>query len=131
MSTLANIGWVFLGGGIGSVLRYGIGRAALAVAGPGLPAGTLAVNVLGCLAMGALAHCLWLRGAGIDDPARLFAATGLLGGFTTFSAFAVDAVSLWERGEWPLAAIYVAASVVLSLAALLAGTALARAALAG
>jgi CrcB protein len=128
--TLAHIGWVFLGGGIGSALRYGVGRAALALVGPGLPAGTLAVNVGGCLMMGALAEWLALRDTGMDASIKLFLTTGLLGGFTTFSAFALDAAALWERGATGLAASYVLASVALSIAALFAGMVLVRAALA-
>jgi CrcB protein len=128
--TLAHIGWVFVGGGIGSVLRFGVGRAALAFGGPGFPAGTLAVNVTGCIAMGVLVEWLALRDTGLDASTRLFLTTGLLGGFTTFSAFALDAAALWERGAAGLAAGYVLASVALSIAGLFAGIALVRAALA-
>lgn len=120
------MGWVFLGGGIGSALRYGVGRAALALVGPGFPAGTLAVNVVGCIVMGVVAEWLGLRDVGADTPAKLFLATGLIGGFTTFSAFALDAAVLWGRGASGLAALYVLASVVLSIAGLVAGMALAR-----
>ena len=129
VATLANVGWVFLGGGIGSALRYGVGIVAIAVVGTGFPAGTLAVNVAGCVAMGVLAEFLALRDYGIDVSTKLFLTTGLLGGFTTFSAFALDAISLWQRGESAVAAAYVAASVALSIAGLFAGMAVARAAL--
>jgi CrcB protein len=127
MRTLVHLGWVFLGGGIGSALRYGVGRAALAVAGPNFPLGTLAVNLLGCTLMGVLAEWLAWRDTGIDASMKLFLATGLLGGFTTFSAFALDAVALWQRGEALTAAAYAAGSVVLSIAGFLAGMALVRA----
>lgn len=130
MSSLTHLALIFLGGGIGSALRYGVGRGALALAGPAFPAGTLAVNVAGCLVMGVLVEWLALRDAGIDASTKLFLTTGLLGGFTTFSAFALDAVALWERGATGLAAFYVLASVALSIAGLVAGMALARAALA-
>jgi len=127
MRTLVHLGWVFLGGGIGSALRYGVGRVSLAVAGSNFPLGTLIVNLLGCTLMGVLAEWLALRDTGIDASVKLFLATGLLGGFTTFSAFALDAVALWQRGEMWTAAAYATGSVVLSIAGFLAGMALMRA----
>ncbi len=127
MQTLVHLGWVFLGGGIGSALRYGVGRAALGLVGPNFPLGTLVVNLLGCTLMGVLVECLAWRDTGIDASVKLFLATGLLGGFTTFSAFALDAVTLWQRGEALTAAAYAAGSVVLSIVGFLAGMALVRA----
>ena len=127
MRTLVHLGWVFLGGGIGSALRYGVGRAALSLAGPNFPLGTLVVNLLGCALMGALVEWLAWRDMGTDASMKLFLATGLLGGFTTFSAFALDAVTLWQRGEALTAAAYAAGSVVLSIVGFLAGMALVRA----
>jgi CrcB protein len=127
MQSLVHMGWVFLGGGLGSALRYGVGRAALALAGPGFPLGTLAVNLLGCTLMGALVEWLAWRDTGVDASIKLFLTTGLLGGFTTFSAFALDAVALWQRGEVLTATAYAAGSVVLSIAGFLAGMALIRA----
>jgi CrcB protein len=121
-----HLGWVFLGGGIGSALRYGVGRAALVMAGPNFPLGTLIVNLLGCTLMGILVEWLAWRDTGIDASVKLFLATGLLGGFTTFSAFALDAVALWQRGEVLTAAAYAAGSVVLSIVGFLAGMALMR-----
>jgi CrcB protein len=94
--------------------------------GPGFPAGTLTVNVLGGLLMGALAGFLAVRYATGGQGIRLFLGTGVLGGFTTFSAFSLDAVLLWERGGSLAAIGYVLASVVLSVAALLAGLSLSR-----
>jgi CrcB protein len=126
MRTLIHLGWVFLGGGLGSALRYGVGRATLAVAGPDFPLGTLAVNLLGCTLMGVLTEWLALRDTGLDASVKLFLTTGLLGGFTTFSAFALDTVALWQRGETLTAAAYAAGSVVLSIAGFLAGMALTR-----
>lgn len=115
---------VALGGAAGSVARYGVNRAALAAFGPGTPLPTLAVNIAGSFAMGVLAAIMVQRG---QDWSSLLM-TGLLGGFTTFSAFSLDAVGLWARGQHGQAAAYVAASVVLSIAALAAGLALGRAA---
>ncbi len=126
MQFLAHLGWVFLGGGIGSAMRYGVGRAAFALAGPGYPIGTFVVNVVGCTFMGMLAQLLAGRDAGIDDSVKLFLATGVLGGFTTFSAFAFDAVTLWQRGETLPALGYAVGSVALSIAGFLAGMALMR-----
>jgi CrcB protein len=126
MQAVAPVAWVFLGGGLGSALRYGIGRAALACFGPDFPVGTLVVNVLGCFAMGALAEWLALHDAGISQDTKLFLVTGILGGFTTFSAFALDTAVLWQRGATGAAVAYVLASFVLSLGALFAGMALLR-----
>jgi fluoride exporter len=126
MQAVANFGWVFLGGGIGSALRYGVGRAALALVGPNFPAGTLAVNVIGCTLMGVLIEWLALRDTGVDIATKLFLTTGVLGGFTTFSAFALDAAALWERGPAITAVLYVLASVVFSIAGLFGGMAIVR-----
>jgi CrcB protein len=114
---------VFLGAGLGGVLRHAAGLAALRLAGPGFPWGTLAVNIVGCLVMGVLAAGL----AAHRTEARLLLMTGVLGGFTTFSAFSLDAVLLWQRGEALAAGLYVLGSVALSLAALILGLALGRA----
>jgi fluoride exporter len=119
---------VFLGAGAGGVLRYFTHQACLAWFGAGFPWGTLSVNVLGSAAMGLLAGWLALRaGASWSEETRLLLMTGVLGGFTTFSAFSLDAVQLWERGAVASATAYVVASVVLSLAALVAGLGLGRA----
>lgn len=122
----APVAWVFLGGGLGSALRYGVGRATLAWFGPNFPAGTLAVNVIGCFAMGALAEWLALHDVGISHDTKLFLTTGVLGGFTTFSAFALDTATLWQRGDTGTAGMYVLASLVLSVGGLFAGMALLR-----
>ena len=119
---------VFLGAGIGGALRHGVNLGCARYCGVAFPWGTLTVNVAGSFIMGALAAWLAFRaGEGWSQPLRLFLATGILGGFTTFSAFSLDAVLIWERGEAGLAAAYVAVSVVLSIAGLVAGLALVRA----
>lgn len=118
---------VFLGAGIGGVLRHGVNVVSLKWLGVSFPYGTMAINILGSGVMGLVAGFLAFKaGEGWTQNARLFLATGILGGFTTFSAFSLDAVLLWERGEAMLAAFYVLGSVVLSLAALVAGLALVR-----
>ncbi|MFC3694257.1 fluoride efflux transporter CrcB [Chenggangzhangella methanolivorans] len=116
---------VALGGALGSVARYGVNVWTMRAFGPGFPWGTLTVNVVGGLVMGLIAALLALKGG--TNELRVFLMTGIMGGFTTFSAFSLDAVALWERGEATTATVYVAASVVLSIGALVAGLALGRA----
>lgn len=116
---------VFLGGGIGAALRHGVNRAALAWLGPAAPYGTLFVNVSGSLAMGVLAGVFLARAP--SEAWRLFLTTGVLGGFTTFSAFSLDAAVMWQRGDHAGFALYVGASVMLSIAALFIGMAAVRA----
>ena len=119
---------VFLGAGIGGALRHGVNVGCARMCGTALPWGTLTVNVLGSLVMGVLTGWLAFRaGEGWSQPLRLFLTTGILGGFTTFSAFSLDSVMLWERGQVGLAAAYVGASVILSIAGLVAGLGLIRA----
>ena len=110
---------VAVGGAIGSVLRY------LMVAAVSAPLATLVVNVAGSLAMGVLFVTLASRTT--YSPLLM---TGVLGGFTTFSAFSLDALKLWENGQTPQAVLYVLASVILSLIAVALGAALARGAFA-
>lgn len=121
---------VFLGAGIGGAGRHGVNMLAARVFGVGFPLGTFTVNVLGCFLMGVIAGIFSFRGH-LPQEARLFLTTGILGGFTTFSAFSLDAALLWERGEGALVAFYVAASVILSLAGGFAGLAATRLVLAG
>ena len=117
---------VFLGGGIGAAARHGVNRIAMAWLGPAFPWGTLAVNVIGSLAMGLLIATFASVPGGVSNNLRLFLATGVLGGFTTFSAFSLDALTLWERGQALPALGYIAASLIMSLAAIAAGLLLGR-----
>ena len=114
---------VALGGAIGASLRYGAGVLALRLVGAGFPVATLAVNIVGSFAMGLFVVYSLQRGA---EHLNLFVMTGLLGGFTTFSAFSLDVVTLFERGQVGSAALYVLLSVGLSIAALVLGVVLAR-----
>jgi len=118
---------VFIGGGLGAAARHLVNLLAARLLGISFPWGTLAVNVVGSFAMGVLVAWLAAKYEGGGQGLRLFLATGVLGGFTTFSSFSLDAISLWERGAHGTAAAYVIASLVLSLAGLVAGLALIRA----
>lgn len=123
---MGHLAIVAAGGAIGAGLRHLVNLAALRLAGPNYPWGTLAVNLIGCLAMGLLIGVLTLRGQS-SAALRLFLATGVLGGFTTFSAFALDFVTLVERGRVDAALAYAAASVGLSIVAVFAGLTVMRA----
>jgi CrcB protein len=128
---MMGVALVFVGAGFGGVLRYGVATLALRFAGLGFPWGTLGVNVVGSFLMGLLAAWLALRiGETWREPVRLLFATGFLGGFTTFSAFSLEAMSLWERGDPGLAIGYICSSVLLSMLALAAGLGVVRATLA-
>ncbi len=111
---------VFLGGGFGSMLRHGVNRVSIALFGASFPAGTLFVNVVGSTLMGLVIGWLASR-SGDTQSFRLFLTTGIIGGFTTFSAFSLDTAVLWERGDHMIAAIYVAVSVAVSIAGLFFG----------
>jgi CrcB protein len=116
---------VFLGGGIGAALRHGVNLAAARLLGAAFPYATLTENVTGSLVMGLLAG-YFAFGGEASQHWRLFLTTGILGGYTTFSAFSLDTALLYERGEFWLAALYVALSVVSSISGLFAGLALVR-----
>lgn len=108
---------VGLGGSIGAIARYALGSLVLQISAQGrFPLGTFVVNVLGCLVVGVLAG-IGERYAFLGPDARLFLFTGLLGGFTTFSAFGLESVHLVRRGELAVAALYAGGSVVLGIAA--------------
>lgn len=119
---------VALGGALGASGRHLAGLVVLRALGPGFPFGTFIVNILGSFLMGALIAYLARKGGTAGPEWRLFLATGVLGGFTTFSAFSLDAVLLWERGEVSSAVFYVLGSVAFSILALAGGLMLVRAA---
>ncbi len=113
------------GGALGALARYGVGLGTTRLFGHGFPVGTLAVNVLGSFFLGVLATLLAHR-LHLGPEIRAFLVTGLLGAFTTFSAFSLDTVTLLERGQLPAAGLYVLASIVLAVAALVIGLRLGR-----
>ena len=116
---------VFIGGGLGSSLRHTINVLSARAFGTAFPYHTFIVNISGSTVMGLIAGYLALKG-GDSQPWRLFLMTGILGGYTTFSAFSLDAALLYERGAIGLALLYVLGSVVFSIAGLFAGLALMR-----
>jgi CrcB protein len=116
---------VFFGGGLGASLRHAVNVGCARACGTNFPYGTFLINITGSTVMGLIAGYLAFRGDAAQSW-RLFLMTGILGGYTTFSAFSLDAVLLYERGELGLAAFYVFGSVVLSIAGLVAGLALVR-----
>ncbi len=119
------------GGALGAMARYAlgltVGRLAPGAAWPqSWPWGTFGANLIGGLLMGLLAGWLALKAGAHQESIRLFAAVGVLGGFTTFSAFSLETALMIERREMATAALYVAASVVLAVAALFLGLLIAR-----
>ena len=116
-----NILFVMAGGAIGAGLRYQTGRAAMHMLGvTSWPWGTFIVNIFGGLCMGLLVGLLALRSEG-SEPLRLFIAVGILGGFTTFSAFSLETLLMIERGDWFMAISYALLSVIVSIGALALG----------
>lgn len=119
---------VFLGAGIGGSLRHGVNLASARQFCLEFPRATLIVNVTGSVIMGLMAGYFAFKATGVwTQHWRLFVTTGVLGGYTTFSTFSLDAVLLWERGSILAGAAYVVASVVLSLVGLFCGLALIKA----
>jgi len=116
---------VFVGGGLGATLRHFINVFCARSLGSGFPWGTFIINITGSTVMGLIAGYLAFKGEA-SQPWRLFLMTGVLGGYTTFSAYSLDAALLYERGEPMLAALYVVGSVALSIVGLFAGLALIR-----
>ena len=116
---------VFIGGGLGSTLRHTVNMASARTLGTAFPWGTFLINITGSTVMGLIAGYLAFKGEA-SQPWRLFLMTGILGGYTTFSAFSLDAALLYERGEVGLALLYVLGSVALAIAGLFAGLALVR-----
>jgi CrcB protein len=111
---------VFVGGGLGAALRHGVNLAMARLLGTAFPFATLFENVSGSLMMGLLAGYFAFRG-GPTQHWQLFLTTGILGGYTTFSAFSLDAALLYERGALGMAALYALVSVVLAVGGLFAG----------
>lgn len=116
---------VFLGAGIGGAARHAVNLWAARLLGTGFPFGTLTVNVGGSLLMGLIAGWFAFKGDA-SQHWRLFLTTGILGGFTTFSAFSLDVALLWERNDLLHMLVYVVASVFVSIACLMAGLLLTR-----
>ncbi|WP_214472525.1 fluoride efflux transporter CrcB [Mesorhizobium sp. dw_380] len=119
-----NLLLVVIGGGIGAGIRHLASMAALCLVGPNYPWGTMAINLVGSFAMGLFIAILARRGGSTE--VRLLVATGILGGFTTFSAFSLDFATLWERGATLPAFGYALASVIGAIIALFLGLWLAR-----
>ena len=111
---------VFVGGGLGASLRHFVNVTCARCIGIGFPWGTFIINITGSTVMGLIAGYLAFKGEA-SQPWRLFVMTGILGGYTTFSAFSLDTALLYERGALGLAAAYVLGSVILSIAGLFAG----------
>jgi CrcB protein len=116
---------VFIGGGLGSTLRHLVNIVCPRLFGANFPYHTFIINITGSTIMGLIAGYLAFKGDAAQSW-RLFLMTGVLGGYTTFSAFSLDAAVLYERGEIILALLYVLGSVVLSILGLFAGLALVR-----
>lgn len=116
---------VFIGSGIGGALRHGVNVLSVRMFGLDFPIGTFSINVIGSLLMGLVTGYCALKGEAIQGV-RLFLTTGILGGFTTFSAFSLEAVLLYERGRYFSAFGYAAGSVIVSIAALILGLLLMR-----
>ena len=123
---MPNLLYVLVGGAIGAGARYELGRLTLRQLGPGFPWGTLIVNLAGGLAMGLLAGAIVDR-ATVDRPLWLLLGTGVLGGFTTFSAFSLDLFAMIERGQQGLALGYAVGSTLGALLLLVLGWSIARA----
>jgi CrcB protein len=124
---LRTLAAVFIGGGFGSVLRYLVTFAVTQRVGPGFPWSTLLINVTGSFIIGLVAEFYLSRAFGMTVEVRTFLMVGVLGGYTTFSTFALDALNLAREGAPSLAIAYAAGSVVLGFAAAFLGVALARA----
>lgn len=116
---------VFIGAGLGGALRHTANLASARLIGPDLPVSTLFVNVIGSLSVGCIAGYFVVRGHS-SQTLQLFLTTGILGGFTTFSAFSLEAALLWERGQVVACMAFVIASVLLSIGGVFAGLALTR-----
>jgi|SRR5436190_15987922 len=116
---------VFIGAGLGGALRHAANLSSARLFGPDLPISTLVVNVVGSLTLGCIAGYFVVRGHG-SQAIQLFLTTGILGGFTTFSAFSLESALLWERGQIVACVAFVIASVMLSIGGVFAGLAFVR-----
>jgi len=125
MAQAMNYFLVFIGGGLGASLRHAVNVLCARCLGTAFPWGTFIINITGSTVMGLIAGYLAFKGE-TSQAWRLFLMTGILGGYTTFSAFSLDAVLLYERSEFGLALFYVLGSVVFSILGLFAGLALVR-----
>ncbi len=123
---MTGILWVGLGGAIGAMLRYGAGLAALRLWGDNFPWGTLVVNISGSLAIGLIAGYLLLLTHEWQETMRLFVIVGVLGGFTTFSAYALDSVIMLQKGDYLPAVAYIGGTVIFSILATALGLSIAR-----
>jgi len=121
---MQSIIYIALGGGLGAVARHLVSEASKRFAGTGFPYGTMTVNILGSLLMGLLMG--WLITKQTGETLKLFLATGFLGGFTTFSAFSLDAINLLERKAYTPFFLYVMGSVIIAIIALAIGLVMAR-----
>ncbi|XUM22814.1 fluoride efflux transporter CrcB [Bradyrhizobium oligotrophicum S58] len=117
---------VFVGGGSGAALRHAVNMASGKAFGTAFPYGTFIINITGSTVMGLIAGYFTFRSGGSHQWWRLVLMTGILGGYTTFSAFSLDTALLYERGAVGLAVLYVVGSVGISIAGLFAGLALMR-----
>jgi crcB protein len=120
---------IFIGGGLGSMLRHAVNLSSAALFGVNFPYGTMIVNITGSFTMGVIASWFALRGQG-GQMMSLFLTTGILGGFTTFSAFSLDAALLWERNQTGGAILYVLGSFVAAIIGVFVGLAAMRSLLA-
>lgn len=125
MTTFSGYALVFLGAGVGGALRHAVNRLALSSAS-NFPWSTVVVNVSGSIAMGLIAGWFAYRSAGVGQPTMLFLTTGVLGGYTTFSAFSLDAALLWDRGDVAGAVVYVMGTLAMSVVGLFVGLAAMR-----
>jgi len=126
MSSMLGYFVVFLGSGIGAMLRHGVNQASLMFS-TSFPLATPFVNIVGSLLIGLLTGWFAFRGEQSNQALRLFLITGVLGGFTTFSAFSLEVALLWERGKLGAMGFYVATSVIVSIISVFIGLAISRA----
>lgn len=122
---IAHLLYAALGGAIGSALRFSVGYVALRWLGSGLPWGTFTVNLIGSLIMGIVIGWFSHKGSLGNGP-QVFLATGILGGFTTFSAFSLEVANMVQRKDYTLAGLYAGSSVLFGLIMILAGLFIAR-----